>query len=182
MLLRAHVGGTAHVKLDSMFCRAPAQNVDGFSANVVAKFFGFLPGPPQFYTYAAAVTQVAGSGLLAVGVLSRPVAASMLVTMAVAVVFHLLNTGPEGFPFAVVKQHSYNYELAAMYVAVLGYFTAAGAGRLSVDELVRILAAPSSLRTRLPHLPHMTCMRRPPFSRGRCLVVSSSSMARSGTR
>lgn len=118
--------------------------MDGFSANVVAKFFGFLPGPPQFYTYAAAVTQVAGSGLLAVGVLSRPVAASMLATMAVAVVFHLLNTGPEGFPFAVVKQHSYNYELAAMYVAVLGYFTAAGAGRLSVDELVRIFA-PSHL-------------------------------------
>merc|ERR1719321_1884087 len=26
------------------------QNVDGFSANVVAKFFGFLPGPPQFWT------------------------------------------------------------------------------------------------------------------------------------
>ncbi len=137
MLLRAHVGGTAHViKLDSMFCRAPAQNVDGFSANVVAKFFGFLPGPPQFYTYAAAVTQVAGSGLLAVGVLSRPVAASMLATMAVAVVFHLLNTGPEGFPFAVVKQHSYNYELAAMYVLVLGFFTVNGAGPWSVDEQV----------------------------------------------
>ena len=160
MLLRAHVGGTAHVKLDSMFCRAPAQNVDGFSANVVAKFFGFLPGPPQFYTYAAAVTQVAGSGLLAVGVLSRPVAASMLATMAVAVVFHLLNTGPEGFPFAVVKQHSYNYELAAMYVAVLGYFTAAGAGRLSVDELVRIRTFPSAYFVR--HRTFRAYMRRPP--------------------
>ena len=137
--------------------------MDRFSANVVAKFFGFLPGPPQFYTYAAAVTQVAGSGLLAVGVLSRPVAASMLATMAVAVVFHLLNTGPEGFPFAVVKQHSYNYELAAMYVAVLGYFTAAGAGRLSVDELVWIFVpfilvayatAPESAHTCGDHRPH----------------------------
>merc|ERR1719258_781581 len=28
-------------------------NVDGFSANVVARFFGFLPGPPQFWTYSA---------------------------------------------------------------------------------------------------------------------------------
>ena len=36
--------------------------------------------------------------------------------------FHLLNTGPEGFPWAIVKQHSYNFELAAMYVLVLGYF------------------------------------------------------------
>ena len=26
------------------------QNVDGFSANVVAKFFGFLPGPCLLYT------------------------------------------------------------------------------------------------------------------------------------
>lgn len=51
-------------------------------------------------------------------------------------IFHLLNTGPEGFPLAVVKQHSYNYELAAMYVIVLGYFTAAGAGNVSFDEQV----------------------------------------------
>ena len=55
---------------------------------------------------------------------------------AQAVVFHLLNTGAEGFPLAVVKQHSYNYELAAMYVVVLGYFTANGAGPWSVDEQV----------------------------------------------
>merc|ERR1719327_1178813 len=112
------------------------QNVDGFSANVVAKFFGFLPGPPQFWTLSAAATQVAGSGLLALGVLSRPVSLAMLGTMGAAVVFHLLNTGAEGYPLAVVKQHSYNYELAAMYVVVLGYFTAAGAGRFSVDEQV----------------------------------------------
>merc|ERR1719213_987307 len=37
------------------------QNVDGFSANVVAKFFGFLPGPPQFWTLSAAATQIAGA-------------------------------------------------------------------------------------------------------------------------
>ena len=55
---------------------------------------------------------------------------------AQAVAFHLLNTGPEGFPLAVVKQHSYNFELAAMYVMVLGYFTVAGAGSWSVDEQV----------------------------------------------
>merc|ERR1712193_381861 len=90
------------------------QNVDGFSANVVAKFFG----------------------LLRVGVLSRPVAASMSATMIVAVIFHLLNTGGEAFPLGVPKAHSYNFELAAMYVLVLGYFTVAGAGKYSVDEQV----------------------------------------------
>jgi uncharacterized membrane protein YphA (DoxX/SURF4 family) len=112
------------------------QNVDGFSANVVAKFFGFLPGPPQFWTLSAAATQIAGAGLLGVGVLSRPVAASMMTTMIVAVIFHLLNTGGEAFPLGVPKAHSYNFELAAMYVLVLGYFTVSGAGKYSVDEQV----------------------------------------------
>merc|ERR1719428_421017 len=112
------------------------QNVDGFSANVVAKFFGFLPGPPQFWTLSAAATQIVGSGLLAVGIFARPVALAMSATMITAVIFHLLNTGGEGFPLAVVPQHSYNYELAAMYVAVLAYFSAAGAGAYSVDEKV----------------------------------------------
>jgi uncharacterized membrane protein YphA (DoxX/SURF4 family) len=111
-------------------------NVDGFSANVVAKFFGFLPGPPQFWTLSAAATQIAGAGLLGLGVLSRPVAASMSATMIVAVIFHLLNTGGEAFPLGVPKAHSYNFELAAMYVLVLGYFTVSGAGKYSVDEQV----------------------------------------------
>merc|ERR1712094_122216 len=112
------------------------QNVDGFSANVVAKFFGFLPGPPQFWTLSAAATQIAGAGLLSVGVFSRPVAASMSATMITAVIFHVLNTGYEDFPLGIPKAHSYNFELAAMYVLVLGYFTIAGAGKFSVDEQV----------------------------------------------
>merc|ERR1712134_191867 len=74
------------------------QNVDGFSANVVAKFFGFLPGPPQFWTLSAAATQIVGSVALAAGIFSRPVAASMATTMAVEVVPNLPNTGAEGFP------------------------------------------------------------------------------------
>ena len=56
--------------------------------------------------------------------------------MIAAVAFHLLNTGTEGFPRGVPAQHSYNFELAAMYVATLRYFTAAGAGPFSVDEQV----------------------------------------------
>jgi len=111
-------------------------NVQGFSTNVVAKFFGFLPGDPSFWTLSAAATQVAGSGLLTIGFLSRPVALSMSMTMITAVVFHLLNTGIEGFPLGVVPQHSYNYELAAMYVAVLTYFSVSGGGKYSVDEQV----------------------------------------------
>merc|ERR1712106_121227 len=112
------------------------QNVDGFSANVVAKFFGFLPGPPQFWTLSAAATQIAGAVLLSLGVFSRPTALAMSATMITAVIFHLLNTGPEAFPLGIPKAHSYNFELAAMYVFVLGYFSVAGAGKYSVDEQV----------------------------------------------
>merc|ERR1711892_1551990 len=90
------------------------QNVDGFSANVGAKFFGFLPGPPQFWTLSAAATQIAGAVLLSLGVFS----------------------GPEAFPLGIPKAHSYNFELAAMYVFVLGYFSVAGAGKYSIDEQV----------------------------------------------
>jgi len=111
-------------------------HVDGFTANVVVKFFGFLPGEPSFWTYSAAATQIVGAGLLGIGFLSRPTAAAMSGTMIAAVAFHLLNTGPEGFPLSVPAQHSYNFELAAMYVVTLLYFTAAGAGPLSVDEKV----------------------------------------------
>merc|ERR1719148_303837 len=60
------------------------QNVDGFSANVVAKYFGFLPGPASFWTLSAAATQVAGAGLLSVGVLARPVALAACLEQAVA--------------------------------------------------------------------------------------------------
>merc|ERR1711977_478993 len=87
-------------------------------------------------TLSAAATQIAGAGLLSVGVFSRPVAASMSATMITAVIFHLLNTGGEDFPLGIPKAHSYNFELAAMYVLVLGYFTVSGAGKFSVDEQV----------------------------------------------
>merc|ERR1712176_767927 len=108
----------------------------GFTANVVDKFFGFLPGPGKFWTLSAAGTQIVGAALLGVGVLARPVALSMAATMVTAVTFHLLNTGPEGFPLGVPAAHSYNFELAAMYVGVLAYFSVAGAGAYSIDEKV----------------------------------------------
>ena len=54
--------------------------------------------------------------------------------MAAAFAFHLRNTGPEGFPLGSPPGVKYKYELASMYLLVLMYFTAAGAGPLSVDE------------------------------------------------
>ena len=52
---------------------------------MVAKFFGFLPGEPSFWTYSAAATQIVGAGMLGIGLFSRPVALSMLATMLTAV-------------------------------------------------------------------------------------------------
>ena len=92
----------------------------GARLTVEYRFFRFLPGPAPFWTLSAAVTQIVGAGFLAVGLFSRPAAAAMTATIMTAVIFQLENTGGEGFPLAVVKQHSYNYELAAMYVLVLG--------------------------------------------------------------
>ena len=81
----------------SLTATVAAQNLDGFSANVVAKFFSFLPGPPALWTLSAAATQIFGAALLAIGVFSRPVAASMSATMAAA--RHACETSaPLGWP------------------------------------------------------------------------------------
>ena len=107
---------------------------DGFTSNVVAKSFSFLPGAPKLWTYAAAAAQILGAGFLGIGLFSRPAALSMCGTMVAAVAFHLRNTGSEGFPLGSPPEVKYKYELASMYLLVLLYFTAAGAGPFSVDE------------------------------------------------
>ncbi|GMH85800.1 hypothetical protein TrVE_jg1726 [Triparma verrucosa] len=109
-------------------------NVEGFSLNVVEKFFAFLPGPSPLWTLSAAYTQVICSVTLSLGALTRLSSFSLFSTMAFAVIFHLQNTGLEGYPLSVVEQHSYNFELASMYVGVLGLFAVKGGGGWSVDE------------------------------------------------
>ena len=112
------------------------ENVDVFSTTVVAKSFRFMPGSPKLWTYAAAAAQILGPIFLGVGLFSRPAALSMSGTMVAAVAFHLRNTGSEGFPLGVPPSKKYNYELGGMYLLVLLYFTAAGAGPFSVDEKI----------------------------------------------
>ena len=43
----------------------------------------------------------------------------------------LLDTGLEGFPFAVVENHNYAFELSAIYAVISFFFLCAGPGRLS---------------------------------------------------
>ena len=107
------------------------QDPQGFSEFVVAKYFGFLPGDPIIWTFAAAATQIICPIGLALGVFARVSALGLLSTMVFAVYFHLIDTGLEGFPFAVVENHNYIFELSAIYAAISFYFLCAGPGRLA---------------------------------------------------
>ena len=107
------------------------QDPEGFSEFVVGKYFGFLPGDSILWTYAAAATQIVCPIGLAIGIFPRLAAMGLFSTMAFAVYFHMLDTGLEGFPFAVVEGHNYIFELSAIYAAIFLYFIFAGPGRLS---------------------------------------------------
>ncbi len=107
------------------------QDPEGFSEFVVGKYFGFLPGNPIIWTFAAATTQIVCPIGLALGVFARISALGLLSTMLFALYFHFLDTGLEGFPLAVVENHNYIFELSAIYAAISFYFACAGPGRLS---------------------------------------------------
>ncbi len=110
------------------------QDPQGFSEFVVGKYFGFLPGDPIIWTFAAAATQVVCPIGLAIGVFARLSALGLLSTMLFAIPFHLLDTGLEGFPLAVVDAHNYAFEPAAIYAAIFFYFLCSGPGRLSASR------------------------------------------------
>lgn len=107
------------------------QDPEGFSEFVVGKYFGFLPGDSIIWTYAAATTQIVCPIGLAIGIFPRLSALGLFSTMAFAVYFHLIDTGLEGFPLAVVENHNYIFELSAIYACIFLYFVFAGPGRLS---------------------------------------------------
>ena len=107
------------------------QDPEGFSEFVVGKYFEFLPGNPIIWTYAAAATQIICPIGLALGVFARISALGLMSTMIFAVYFHMLDTGLEGFPLAVVENHNYTFELSAIYAVIFFFFLCAGPGRLS---------------------------------------------------
>ena len=107
------------------------QDPEGFAEFVVGKYFGFLPGDPIVWTFAAGVTQVLCPIGLAIGIFPRLSALGLLSTMLFAIYFHLIDTGLEGFPFAVVEGHNYVFELSAIYACISLYFLCSGPGRLS---------------------------------------------------
>ncbi len=108
------------------------QDPQGFSEFVVGKYFSFLPGDPVIWTFAAGITQIVCPIGLALGIFTRVAALGLLNTMLFAIYFHLLDTGLEGFPLAVVEDHNYAFELSSIYASISLYFLCAGPGRLSV--------------------------------------------------
>ncbi len=107
------------------------QDPQGFAEFVVGKYFPFLPGDPIIWTFAAGITQIICPLGLAIGIFPRISAFGLLNTMLFAIYFHLLDTGLEGFPIAVVEDHNYAFELSAIYAAISLYFVCSGPGRLS---------------------------------------------------
>ena len=108
------------------------QDPQGFAEFVVGKYFPFLPGDPVIWTFGAAITQLVCPLGLALGIFARLSSLGLFSTMAFAVYFHLLDTGLEGFPLAVVEGHNYAFELSFIYGAISLYFLCAGPGRLSL--------------------------------------------------
>ena len=107
------------------------QDPEGFAQFVVDKYLGFLPGDSIIWTYMAAATQIICPIGLAIGIFPRISALGLFSTMAFAVYFHMVDTGLEGFPLAVVENHNYIFELSAIYALIFLYFVFAGPGRLS---------------------------------------------------
>ncbi len=108
------------------------QDPEGFADFVVGKYFPFLPGDPVIWTYGAAITQLVCPLGLALGIFARLSSLGLFSTMAFAVYFHILDTGLEGFPLAVVESHNYAFELSFIYGAISLYFLCAGPGRLAL--------------------------------------------------
>ena len=98
-------------------------DVQGFADNVVA-FIGFPY--PVFFTYLSAYVEIAGAVLLSLGFLTRLSALLLLLTMLVAIYFHLKANGPQVSPL----------ETASLYASIFLLFLVNGAGIFSFDTLL----------------------------------------------
>ena len=123
------------------------QNPEGFSEFVIGQYLDFLPGDPLLWTYTAAVTEIICPIGIALGFATRLCALGLLSTMFFAITFHLFDTGLQGFPFAVVENHSYAFELSGIYATTFFYFLCAGPGRFSLAA--RNKAKANSVRMKL---------------------------------
>lgn len=109
---------------------------NGFVDFIVKPYFGFLPGDPAFWAAVHDYAEFWGGALFAIGFLTRPAAATLLITMIGAVYFHLASTGWQGFPFGHCENYSYNFEEPTLYALIFLLFFFNGSGPLSVDSII----------------------------------------------
>lgn len=81
---------------------------------------------PIFFSYVAALTELVGAPLLALGLFTRPAALGLFSTMAVAMYHHVKVAG-FSIPYL---------ELSMLYAACFLFFTVNGGGLFSVDALL----------------------------------------------
>ena len=105
----------------------------GFTTFVVDKYFNYLPLSHLLWTYAAAYTQLIASGFVILGILFRPALISLSTTMIFALVFHFLDSGLQGAPFAIVDAHNYDFETSSLYLITYLVLILTGAGRFSLN-------------------------------------------------
>ena len=108
----------------------------GFVDYIMKPYFGFLPGSPEGWAALHDYVEFVGGGLFAIGLLTRPAALGLLVTMMSAVYFHLSADGLQGFPLGHVANYSYNFEEPCLYALIFLVFWFNGSGPLAVDNLI----------------------------------------------
>ena len=115
---------------------------DLFTKYVFDQYFTFLPEPRIFFTFLIAYIQIFSPILISLGFLSRIACASLGSTMLGAVFYHLISTGPEGFPFTTLKKipifHNYIYETPALYFIILFFLFIYGPGKFSISDKLNI--------------------------------------------
>mmetsp|Transcript_55408 Transcript_55408/g.111237 ORF Transcript_55408/g.111237 Transcript_55408/m.111237 type:complete len:160 (-) Transcript_55408:265-744(-) len=107
-------------------------HADAFSQGTVGAFFGFLPGPPEFWTYAAASVEIVGSVCLLLGLFARAAAALLCPTMLFALSWHLRKFGLQNFPLDPAKGGAYTFEPCLAFFGVTLYFALNGPGRIAL--------------------------------------------------
>merc|ERR1719343_1593147 len=106
-------------------------NPAAFTANIVVKYFPFLPHPLA-WTWCAIVVELLGPLLIALGVLTRLMSFLLLCAMVVANAFHFLATGFEDFPIGVPAGGAYLFEPSLLCFAIFFYFLCNGPGKLAL--------------------------------------------------
>ena len=108
------------------------ENTAAFTANVIAAYFTFLPGPPIFWTYLSAAFEVCGCLCITVGIFARPAALLLAGTMANAILFHLMKFGLQSFPLNPEKGGAYTFEPSLAFLGVSTCIALAGPGRFAM--------------------------------------------------